>query len=195
MTPSERKRTSMTSDYSNPNRKKSTVDRLGAFASSMCAIHCALCAFLPTALALLGLDFLSGHGAEWAFTVLAVLIGLVAGIQVWRSHRRPSVLILFAVGIIGLLSARVLEGGAHHEEHGHELHQETQATHDANEADSNAHAKSKPEHHQEKHSDHEESHHASIELLGILSGLVLMGGHLMNLRKKKTDSVDDECCA
>ena len=132
----------VTSLNSNTDDNKTTVDRFGALASSMCAIHCALCAFLPTALALLGLDFLSGHGAEWAFTVLAVLIGLVAGIQVWRSHRRPSVLILFAVGIIGLLSARVLEGGAHHEEHGHELHQEA---HEANEVDSNAHDKSNPE--------------------------------------------------
>ncbi|MGB0648249.1 MAG: MerC domain-containing protein [Bradymonadia bacterium] len=182
----------MTRHESNTTDEKRTVDRLGAFASSMCAIHCAVCAFLPTALALLGLDFLSGHGAEWAFTVLAVLIGLVAGIEVWRSHRRPSVLILFAIGIIGLLSARILEGGAHHEEHGQELHQET---HEANEVNSNAHAKSKPDHHEDKHSDHEESHHLSIELLGILSGLVLMGGHLINLRKEKTDSVDDECCA
>ena len=127
-----------------------------------------------------------------------VLIGLVAGIQVWRSHRRPSVLILFAVGIIGLLSARVLEGGAHHEEHGHELHQEA---HEANEVDSNAHDKSNgshhekkhSNHHEQKHSDHEESHHLSIELLGILSGLVLMGGHLINLRREKTNSVEEEC--
>ena len=55
------------------------------------------------------------------------------------------------------------------------------------------HEKKHSNHHEQKHSDHEESHHLSIELLGILSGLVLMGGHLINLRREKTNSVEEEC--
>jgi hypothetical protein len=41
------------------------VERLGAVGSSLCAVHCALCALLPAALSALGLRFPIGHEVEW----------------------------------------------------------------------------------------------------------------------------------
>ena len=40
------------------------LDGLGKFASGLCAVHCALCAFLPGLFALIGLEILVGHEAE-----------------------------------------------------------------------------------------------------------------------------------
>ena len=51
------------------------VDRFGAVASSLCAVHCAVCALLPAAFSALGLGFLIGHEAEWVLTLLAVALG------------------------------------------------------------------------------------------------------------------------
>ena len=52
------------------------VDRFGAFASVACAIHCAVCAFIPSAFAALGIGFLAGHMAEWLLTLIAVASGV-----------------------------------------------------------------------------------------------------------------------
>ena len=51
------------------------TDRLGATVSSLCAIHCAVCALLPAAFGVLGLGFLLGHEAEWALTLTAIAFG------------------------------------------------------------------------------------------------------------------------
>ena len=66
------------------------VDKFGAFASTLCAIHCAFCAILPALLAsgALGagflverkkwVDVLVGHEAEWVFTLVAVAFAGIA---------------------------------------------------------------------------------------------------------------------
>ena len=51
------------------------TDRVGATVSSLCAVHCAVCALLPAAFGILGLGFLLGQEAEWALTLTAVAFG------------------------------------------------------------------------------------------------------------------------
>ena len=40
------------------------LDGLGKFASGLCAVHCALCVFLPGLFALIGPEILVGHEVE-----------------------------------------------------------------------------------------------------------------------------------
>ena len=85
------------------------VDVLGKFASGICAVHCALCAFLPGIFALIGLEILVGHEAEWGFTIVAITFALGAMLLGFKRHQSPRIALLFAVGIIGLLGSRFLE--------------------------------------------------------------------------------------
>ena len=96
------------------------TDRFGTVASSICAVHCAICGFLPVAFGAVGLGFLLGHEVEWLFSLVAVVFGLVALVMGWRQFRSPRVAALLVLGIVGILASRVLEmGDAHHDgEHG-----------------------------------------------------------------------------
>ena len=52
------------------------IDRLGVVAGSLCAVHCALAALIPTALSALGLGLLLSQEVEWAFTLTAIVIAI-----------------------------------------------------------------------------------------------------------------------
>ena len=167
------------------------VDKFGAVASTACAIHCGVCALAPAAFAALGAGFMLGHEFEWGLTLLAVAFGLLALFLGWRQHKKPMVAILLGLGIVGLLTVRMMEGG-HHDEHG-EAHAEA-GEHEEKEGD-----------HEEKEGDHGEDHgeeeghddHGPGESLGILAGLILMTGHVTNLKamkERKESPMDDDCC-
>ena len=59
-------------------RRGEPIDRFGAVASTLCALHCALCAALPALLGMLGLGVLLDQRAEWIFTVVALLFATAA---------------------------------------------------------------------------------------------------------------------
>ena len=84
-------------------KSDSSVDRLGAFASTACALHCALCALMPTILAAMGLSFLISHEVEWLFTGVAVSLGLIALHLGWRQH--GSRLVVSTLAILQSLGA------------------------------------------------------------------------------------------
>lgn len=80
------------------------VDRFGAGASLLCAVHCAL---LPIAIAIvpaLGLGFLADHRFEHAFIAFASVLALGALIVGFRRHQRfrafgfllPGIVLMFA---------------------------------------------------------------------------------------------------
>ena len=50
-------------------RNGEPIDRIGVVASTLCALHCALCALLPAILGALGLGVLLDQRAEWIFEV------------------------------------------------------------------------------------------------------------------------------
>lgn len=88
-----------------------SLDRLGIFASSACAVHCAITIFLPTLPALLGFGGMMGPETEWAFTIVAIVFAAAAlGVGYFRHHRSMLVLVSLVVGVSGLLVARTLEG-------------------------------------------------------------------------------------
>ena len=168
----------MTDSKSQSESTEGRIDRLGAVASTACALHCAACAFVPAMFAMLGLDILLGHEAEWALTIFAVSIGFAALAMGWKRHKKTAVLVVISIGIIGLLAARMMEGD-HHDEHGEgEVHAAS-----VNQGDKGGEGHHKAEHKDE--GEHHEDGHLSGELLGIFAGLFLLSGHIMNLREMR----------
>lgn len=142
------------------------TDRAGAIASTVCAVHCGISALLPAAFGALGLGFLLGHEAEWAFTAFAIVFAGAALVIAWRRKRERHIAALLALGIVGLLTSRLLEGaeghgGGHHDEH--DEHGE--------------HG-----HHGDGAEEDEDSWHLVGGAVGIFAGLLLVTGHVLNLR-------------
>ncbi|WEN13409.1 MerC domain-containing protein [Rhodanobacter sp. AS-Z3] len=93
----------MNSEQSNKSRWWHFADRVGAIASFLCAIHCALLPFVLALLPLVGLEFLADHRFERIFVLCAC--GL-AGLVLYRGylrHRRALPLRLAVPGLSLLL--------------------------------------------------------------------------------------------
>lgn len=149
------------------------TDRLGALASGLCAIHCAACALLPAAFGALGLGFLLGHEAEWIFTLTAVAFATGASLLGWRRYRAWLPLICLLLGVAGLFISRSLESaGAEGASHAHAA-----AHHHADEAEA----------------DHEGGHALGAGI-GVLAGLLILSGHLLNLRASRASACGEGCC-
>ena len=176
------------------------LDRFGAVASSLCAVHCAVCAFLPAALGALGLGFLIGHEAEWILSLIAISFAAVAAVIGYRQHGSKATVSLLVIGVIGLLASRGIEAQAgHHGEHGDDHHETADKHHDAknkehyargahdtdrskahhakddsdeHHAKSSKEAKQTDEHHEDT-SEHDDATHLIGAGTGILAGFFL----------------------
>ncbi len=93
----------MDSEQANKSRWWHAADRVGATASFLCAIHCALLPFVLALLPLLGLEFLADHGFERAFVLCACVLASFVLIRGYRRHQRPLPLRLAAPGLALLL--------------------------------------------------------------------------------------------
>jgi len=179
---------------------KEWADRFGSVASSLCAVHCAICAFLPVAFSALGLGFLLGQDMEWLFSIVAILFGLGALVLGWRQHRSKQVGALLVLGIVGIMASRALEMGSDHHGHGGDAHHEA-STHDGSAEGADAHEEE--QHHEERsdsHAGHEEGHdehedpaHLVGAVVGVLAGLFLLMGHIFNIRAARR--CREESCA
>ncbi|WHZ18665.1 MAG: hypothetical protein OJF55_000814 [Rhodanobacteraceae bacterium] len=79
------------------------VDRVGATASLLCAVHCALLPFVLALLPLIGLEFLAGHTFERVFVACAAALASASILTAYRRHRKPHALFLAVPGIVLLL--------------------------------------------------------------------------------------------
>lgn len=79
------------------------ADRVGATASFLCAVHCALLPFVLTVLPLLGLGFLAGHRFERGFVTFAATLALFVLLSGYRRHHRLLPLLLALPGLALLL--------------------------------------------------------------------------------------------
>lgn len=161
------------------------LDRVGTWASGLCAAHCAFCAFSPAAFGALGLGLLLGHEAEWVFTLVAVVVAAGALALGWRRHRSVPVAVLLVLGIAGLLASRGLEMGSAHLEHRGERHATLERG-----ASPTASAALEPDDHRAEPTEdleapevaHEGVTHRAGTAVGILAGLLLLFGHILNSR-------------
>ena len=87
-----------------PTRRMATiVDRIGATASLLCAVHCVLLPFVLTLLPLIGLEFLAGHTFERIFVACASVLAGASILVAYRRHRQPHALFLMVPGVMLLL--------------------------------------------------------------------------------------------
>ncbi|HXS72530.1 MAG TPA: MerC domain-containing protein [Rhodanobacteraceae bacterium] len=89
------------------------ADRLGATASLLCAVHCALLPFVLALLPLIGLGFLADHRFERVFVACAAALASVTIVTAWRRHRRLHALFLLVPGIALLLAGIVIDISRH----------------------------------------------------------------------------------
>ena len=89
----------MQSRQADTSRGWRNADRLGAIASFLCAIHCALLPFVLAALPLVGLEFLADHRFERGFVAFACVLAVVALVRGFRRHQQPLPLLLAIPGL------------------------------------------------------------------------------------------------
>lgn len=96
-----------------PRRFAVLVDRIGATASMLCAVHCALLPFVLGVLPLIGLGFLAGHTFERIFVACAAVLAAGSIFLGYRRHRRPQALFLMLPGIALLVLGIVVDIDLH----------------------------------------------------------------------------------
>lgn len=89
--------------HASPRRFAVLADRVGATASLLCAVHCALLPFVLALLPLIGLEFLAGHTFERIFVACAAVLASTSILAAYRRHRHPQALFLMIPGIVLLL--------------------------------------------------------------------------------------------
>jgi hypothetical protein len=80
-------------------RTANGVDRFGAIASLLCAIHCAVLPFVLALLPVLGLSFLAGHVFERCFVACASALASWSLLSSYRRHRRTQPLWVLLPGL------------------------------------------------------------------------------------------------
>lgn len=75
------------------------ADRVGAVASFLCAVHCALLPFVLALLPFVGLGFLADHRFERVFVLFACGLATLALGRGFRRNQEPLPLLLAAPGI------------------------------------------------------------------------------------------------
>lgn len=86
------------------------LDRVGAMASLICAVHCAIMPLIVTLLPLLGLSFLADSRVEWALVGLSAVLGVTSLCLGYREHRSRRALGVLGAGLSLLALGRILEG-------------------------------------------------------------------------------------
>lgn len=99
--------------HATPRRFGVLIDRVGATASLLCAVHCALLPFVLALLPLIGLEFLAGHTFERIFVACAALLASASILFAYRRHRQPQALFLMLPGIALLLTGIAIDIDAH----------------------------------------------------------------------------------
>lgn len=93
----------MDSEQTRKSRWWQVADRVGATASFLCAIHCAVLPFVLVLLPFVGLQFLADHRFERGFVLFACALALLALVRGYRRHQGPLPLLLAAPGLVLLL--------------------------------------------------------------------------------------------
>ena len=95
-----------------PTGLEARVDRFGALASMLCAVHCALLPVMFGVLPMLGLGFLAWHGFERAFVGFAIVLASISLLYGLRKHGSYRAFLFLVPGIL-LLVIGVVVGSDH----------------------------------------------------------------------------------
>ena len=87
----------------------SKLDRAGATASFLCAIHCAIMPLIITFLPLLGLSFLASEPVEWGLLLASATLGSWSLCLGFRQHRSRRVFMVLGMALAFLVAGRVFD--------------------------------------------------------------------------------------
>lgn len=85
------------------------ADRVGATASFLCAVHCALLPLLIAVLPALGLGFLADHGFERGFVLFAVILAFSTMLAGFRRHHHLRAFWFLIPGALLLLTGVLID--------------------------------------------------------------------------------------
>lgn len=86
-----------------PRRFATLVDRVGATASLLCAVHCMLLPFVLALLPVIGLGFLADHRFERGFVLFAASLAAIVLVTGFRRHHQQLPLLLVLPGLVLLV--------------------------------------------------------------------------------------------
>lgn len=89
------------------------LDKAGAAASLLCAIHCALMPIVLTLLPLAGLAFLADERVDWALISLSAVLGISSLCLGYRRHRSRRALAFLSAGLALLVLGHFLKEQQH----------------------------------------------------------------------------------
>lgn len=91
------------------SRLNAVLDRMGASASFICAIHCAAMPLIITLLPFVGLSFLADQRLEWLLVGLSAIMGVSSLCLGYREHGQRWIFAVLSVGLTMLTLGRILE--------------------------------------------------------------------------------------
>lgn len=170
------------------------VDLMGSVTSSLCALHCAICALIPSTFGALGLGFLLTQQTEWTLSIVATSFAISAGYLGWRIHRSTLVVAVLTLGVVGLMTSRSLEMDSHHhDQHGGSHSEEMEhATIEKVHSDHGVHVHKEGFEKSNEYGSKAVSMHSLGSIMGVLGGILLFIGHMLNIRT--SHRFRKECC-
>lgn len=99
-------------------RRRGWIDKIGAGASAVCAVHCVLTGVALGLLSTAGFGFLASRTAELVFLSTAIVVGVIA---LWHGSRfhRSFVPALFFIGGLAFIALGHFVFGGVRDAHGH----------------------------------------------------------------------------
>jgi len=86
------------------------LDRVGAYASAICAVHCVISGLALGLLSVVGLGFIGSPITEAAFYTTAIVVGSWALMHGMRKHRSFLPAIIFGTGMVCLFVSHFVFG-------------------------------------------------------------------------------------
>lgn len=86
-----------------------TIDRVGAGASFICAVHCAALPIVIAVLPAIGLGVFANHAFERAFVTFAAILAITSLLTGFRRHRRLRAFGFLVPGIVCLLAGIAID--------------------------------------------------------------------------------------
>ncbi|MEP6755878.1 MAG: MerC domain-containing protein [Chthonomonadales bacterium] len=90
------------------------LDRIGATASFVCAVHCMIMPLIVTTLPLLGIGFLANDWVEWTLVGISATLGITSLHLGYKVHKSKHALTLLSAGLALIAAGRI---GEYHRTH------------------------------------------------------------------------------
>lgn len=101
-------------------QQRMDLDRVGAVASFVCAVHCAAIPILLGLGAAGAVSWFDHPGVEWALVGLAAVVGSFSAWRGYRVHRNLPVAIVLAGAALALLAVTAITHDGHGAHDGHD---------------------------------------------------------------------------